>query len=106
MLYVWKLYPQQPDAHGQGGEVNPIKQINNKNKCSFSSLAVFKSHDIKESTQPIIYAASNDKNIREFKDYEMTMVYEENVTYSQILCGYMRRVIVAGVAESDRPGSI
>ena len=36
----------------------------------------------------------------------MTMVYEENVTYSQILCGYMRRVLVAGVAESDRPGSI
>ena len=78
----------------------------NRNKISFSSIAVFRSPDPKESTQPIIYVSGSDRSIREIKDGEETLRYEENVTYSQILTGYMRRLIVAGVSESDRPGSI
>lgn len=32
--------------------------------------------------------------------------YEENLTYSQVLVGYMRNLIYAGLAEPNRPGSI
>ena len=77
----------------------------NRNKISFSSIAVFKPHDVKESARPIIYVCS-DKSIREIKDGEETLRYEENVTYSQILCGFMRRMLIAGVSEPERPGSI
>lgn len=78
----------------------------NRNKISFSSIAVFRSNDPKESSQPIIYVTGSDRNIREIKDGEESLRYEENVTYSQIICGYMRRLLVAGVSETDRPGSI
>ena len=33
-------------------------------------------------------------------------LYEENLTYSQILVGYQRSLIFAGLAEPNRPGSI
>ena len=32
--------------------------------------------------------------------------YEENLTYSQVLVGYMRNLLYAGLAEPNRPGSI
>lgn len=35
-----------------------------------------------------------------------TLRYEENLTYSQILVGYQRNLIYAGLAEPNRPGSI
>lgn len=51
--------------------------------------------------------AGSDRSIREVTRKEgETLRYEENVTYSQILTAFHRRVIVAGVSESDRPGSI
>ena len=105
MLYLWKLYPEPPNENGAGGETNPVMSYN-RNKISFSSIAVFKSHDQKESKEPIIYVTGSDRIIREIKDGEESLRYEENVTYSQILCGYMRRILVAGVSENDRPGSL
>ena len=35
-----------------------------------------------------------------------TLRYEENLTYSQILVGYQRNFLYAGLAEPNRPGSI
>ena len=32
--------------------------------------------------------------------------YEENLTYSQVLVGYQRSLLYAGLAEPNRPGSI
>ena len=60
---------------------------------------------------PLVYASGSDRSIREIKcsggnqGKEMAK-YTEDMTYSQILCGYARRILVAGVCEADRPGSI
>ena len=35
-----------------------------------------------------------------------TARYEEGTMYSQVVCGIQRKIIVAGVAESEKPGSI
>ena len=53
-----------------------------RNKISFSSIAVHKPHDQKESANPIIYVAGSDKSISEIKDGEESLRYEENVAYS------------------------
>jgi len=36
----------------------------------------------------------------------MIFQYEENLTYSQLLVGYQRSLLYAGLAEPNRPGSI
>jgi len=54
----------------------------------------------------VVYTTGSDKSIREITNNKETLRYEEGVTYSQIVCGYQRNLLVAGVAEPDRPGSI
>ena len=64
--------------------------------------------------EPFIYAAGADRSIREItknKEKEDSVPqemlrYEENLTYSQILVGYQRSLLFAGLAEPNRPGSI
>lgn len=108
MIYVWKLYPGplgKNTNHNMKEEQNPVWSFKHQ-KISFSSVATFKPSDPKESLEPILYAAGSDRSIREIKDKSESLRYEENCTYSQILVGNQRRIIVAGVSESDRPGSI
>ena len=54
----------------------------------------------------LIYASGSDRSIREIQGSEEKLRYEENLTYSQILVGYGRNLLYAGLAEPDRPGSI
>jgi hypothetical protein len=106
MLYIWKLYPG-PLAKNTSGiqeEHNPVGSYKHQ-KIAFTSVATFKSPETK-SGKPILYVAGSDRSIREIKDDELSLCYEENCTYSQILIGHMRKMIIAGVAEADRPGSI
>ena len=64
--------------------------------------------------EPFVYAAGADRSIREItkdKDKEDSVPkemlrYEENLTYSQVLVGYQRSLLYAGLAEPNRPGSI
>ena len=100
MIYVWKLYP----TVNQDGdpETNPISSFKYQ-KISFSSIAVHKPY---EALHPIIYSTGSDRSIRETIGNQEMLRYEENVTYSQILVGYQRNLLFAGLAEPNRPGSI
>lgn len=60
---------------------------------------------------PLVYATGSDKSIREIRysvgnTGKQTNKYTEDMTYSQIICGYQRKILVAGVSEAERPGSL
>ena len=59
---------------------------------------------------PLVYTTGSDRSIREVKNVggsgKEQARYTEEITYSQILCGYGRKLLIAGVSEADRPGSI
>ena len=110
-INVWKLYPAP-------GEVGPAWSFKLASKIQFSSVACFlperKPGDGEGSLEPFVYAAGADRSIREItkdKDKEDSVPkemlrYEENLTYSQVLVGYQRSLLYAGLAEPNRPGSI
>ena len=95
-IHVWRLYPEP-------GESNPAWSFNLFSKSSFSSVACFKPEG---SLEPLVYASGQDRSIREISKEEEQFRYEENLTYSQVLVGYQRSLIYAGLAEPNRPGSI
>ena len=96
MIYVWRLYPEP-------GENNPAWNFKLFSKTSFSSVACFKPEG---SLEPLVYATGQDRSIREISKEQELLRYEENLTYSQVLVGYQRSLIYAGLAEPNRPGSI
>ena len=111
-IYVWKLYPQKADNQYVGEKTAvlptaPIWDFRVPGKIQFFSVASYKQEG---SLEPLIYATGQDRSIREISRKEQKSVeelrYEENLTYSQILIGYQRSLIYAGLAEQNRPGSI
>ena len=96
MIYVWRLYPEP-------GEQNPAWSFKLLQKISFSSVACFKPEGAME---PLVYATGSDRSIREISREKEELRLEDNLTYSQVLVGYQRNLIYAGLAEPNRPGSI
>ena len=111
---MWKLYPEaNPNEDGQP-MTNPIWTYSHQ-KDQYSSIAVFRppfeenkgqNQNTESPSHPLVYATGSDRSIREIKSGQKQSSYSEDMTYSQILCSYMRRMVVAGVSEAERPGPI
>ena len=112
---MWKLYPEaNPNDDGQP-LTNPIWTYSHQ-KDQYSSIVVFRppfeenkgqnNQNAESPSHPLVYATGSDRSIREIKGGVKQASYSEDMTYSQILCSYMRRMIVAGVSEAERPGPI
>lgn len=113
-MMMWKLYPEaNPNEDGQP-MTNPIWTYSHQ-KDQYSSIAVFRppfeenkgqNQNTESPSHPLVYATGSDRSIREIKSGQKQSSYSEDMTYSQILCSYMRRMVVAGVSEAERPGPI
>ena len=105
----WNLYKKD----GKNKEMAPEPKWNyDNNKVMFTSTYVYKT----ETGEHVVYATCSDKSIREIgaPDEKQSTTnkgkerikYEECISYAQVIVGQQRKMIVAGVSESDRPGSI
>lgn len=119
-IYLWKLY--QPKSIDDSGASNidsktgqPVWEYKLKNN-TFNCVAIFRPEG--EDCEPIVYAVSTDKSIREIKTIAVKTGdssslqarigdrYDEGTSYSQILTSFQRRFLVAGVADNDKPAPI
>ena len=121
IIHMWKLYPEvnPDDKEGNQPQHNPIWSFKHQ-KDQYSSIAVFRppvedsnkqqNQSNEQTSNLLVYATGSDKSIREIKNVggagKEQAKYTEETTYSQILCGYGRRMLVAGVSEAERPGSV
>lgn len=103
-ISVWDLYTREKGEPGSDGKAAELKQglprseFRSKSTC-FNSVAVHKGSD----GLLVMYAAGNDRSIREVFEAEKGKYrdnrFEENTSYSQILCAHQRRFLVGGTCD-------
>lgn len=113
-IFLWKLLHDVDTPENPSDPVWEFRLKNNTGNC----VAIYRPDDVESHFQPVVYATSTDKTIRELKTLvqgsgetvqlkvKESQRFEEQTTFSQVLCSFQRKFLICGTAEQDKPSSI
>lgn len=113
-IFLWKLLHDVNTPENPNDPVWEFRLKNNTGNC----VAIYRPDDLESHFQPIVYATSTDKTIRELKTIvqgsgetvqlkvKESQRFEEQTTFNQVLCTFQRKFLICGTSEQDKPSSI